>query len=129
MPDITEYSRDPPAETIKVGGQDFEVRGLSARAFAGLARRYPVLVAMMNGDEIDQTNQAGTLAMLDMAAALVAQSIRTPDQEDSIADRLLFHEALLAVTTIMRLTTAPVPPGPFVPTGNGALVTAASATR
>lgn len=112
MPDIAEFSPDPPTEIIKVGGRDLPVRGISARALAGIYRRYPELATTMQGAGPEKTDHEIGLIVLDVTPALIAAAIRRPEDEQQIADDLAVSEATDAFSVIMRLTQGQA--GPFV---------------
>lgn len=128
MPDITEFAADPPTATIKVGGKDMQVRGLSGRAFARLAREYPMLAELMNG-RVDEGNTDVYLTILEIAPAIVAAAVRKPEDEDAIGDQLSISEAVPAILKIIELTTPPQQRGPLEESGGGAPLTEGSATK
>jgi hypothetical protein len=128
MPDITEFSPDGRVEIIKVGGEDAEVRGISARALATVARRYPLIMDMLNGKTIDANDSETQLSILEMAPTLVAFASRRQNDEDSIADALSFTEAFPAALKIISLTVAEgKAPGPLAE--NGEQLTEALVTK
>jgi hypothetical protein len=103
------------AETVKVGGKDIPVYGLSTAGIVAILRRFPQLREMLSGEEVELTAELLYDLAPDAVAALIAASCGHPGDEtaERVASRLTITQQADLLEATIRLTM-PDGLGPFV---------------
>jgi hypothetical protein len=111
----------PPTDVVTIdtlthGRQDIELTGVSLRALADIAKRFPAFAKVLDG------GVGGILDNPDAVAAIVAASLGHPGQKEYEAHVAAFPTAdmLRIALVVVRLTFPQSDADPLLPAVNGA---------
>lgn len=105
---ISSGAPEVPADTVRMAGQDVEVRPLNVRGVAAALKRFPalrkVLMDAFSGKSLNLTQLL--LEAPDAANALIAAGMGLPGDEAAEAwlDQRLFEEQVEALAKVFHLT-------------------------